>query len=103
MKRPDLGVRLRRKKREQVRLDLPFLHFADGFPPSDPDPGEERQRPVLTQRKPCRWTFTVGLRLRLAERRKGHQAAVVRAQPASPMRRFGVSDIGNARIGLLAL
>jgi len=62
--------------------------------------GERRERAIIAEREPHHVSL---LRVRiwlgrvLGEAVERHQAAVLRLQPAPPMRRVGVADIGHRR------
>ena len=61
--------------------------------PRPPDPGKREQRPVLGQGEPVRHLgLAVGV---LAERRRRHEAAPLRLQPAAPVGAVQVTDIGD--------
>ena len=65
-----------------------------------PDAGEAGQRPIVIDREPDDVLF-LGLWIRLrrvfGEAVERHQAAVFRLQPAAPVRRRGVADVGYWR------
>ena len=62
-----------------------------------PDPGEEGQRPALVEGEP---DVAAGVAVELAEARERHDAAVLRPEPALPVRRRGVADVGRAAVRL---
>ena len=100
--RPDLLVRFGRQKREDVDCCLAFLHFSNRGP-ARPDSGKEGQWPGLVEGEPNRRTGAIRQDLILGKTRPGHHAAVLDPEPAPPMRGFDIADIGDARIGFLAL
>jgi hypothetical protein len=64
------------------------------------DPGKRRQRPIVAEGKPDNILFLGrGVRFRrvFGEAIERHQAAAFRLQPAAPVRRRGVADVGNRR------
>jgi hypothetical protein len=66
--------------------------------PARADPGEAGERPGLIERESDRRLAAVRQRLVLAKTRERHDAAMLDAEPASPVRGFDVPDIGDARI-----
>jgi hypothetical protein len=97
MDRADLLVGFGGEKSENVIRCLAFLDLPDGRP-ARPDPGEAGERPGLIEREPDRQLAAVRQRLVLARTRERHDAAILDAEPASPVRGFDVPDIGDARI-----
>src|SRR3984893_14530047 len=67
------------------------------------DAGKEGQWPGLVEGEPHRRTGAVRQHLLLGKTRPGHHAAVLDFEPAPPMRRFDIPDVGDTRIGDLAL
>src|SRR4051794_23192740 len=65
-----------------------------------PDAGEGEERPVVVEREPDD-VFLSGLRVWLwsvlREAVGGDQTSVLRLQPASPVRRWGVPGVGDRR------
>ena len=99
----NLSVGLRGKEAEQVSRHRSLFDLPRRRPSRHPDPRKTGERAGLLEREPCRWPSTVRLGFRLRKRGERHHAAILRPEPAAPMRGFGVSDVRHTGIGLLAL
>src|SRR6185436_15007913 len=93
------------RRRRQKTIDLMRAGDRFRFRPTvalelGPDAGKAGQRPVVVDREPDN-VLLFGLRIRLrrvfSEAVERHQAAVFRLQPAAPVRRGGVADVGHRR------
>src|ERR1700704_48127 len=92
----DLGVRLRRKKSEEVVVSLAFLDLPNGGPVG-PDAGEAGEGAGLIEREPDVAAFDL---VELAKRVKRHHATVLDAEPASPVLAFHIADVGRPAVRL---
>lgn len=99
---PDHRVGLGGEEAEEIIRGLAFLQLADGGP-GRPDPREERERAALVEGEPDRRGGLTGLGLVFGETGEGDHAAVLDPDPAAPVRRPRVADIGDAWIGLAVL
>ena len=101
MDRFDDGIRRRRQKTiDLMRAGDRFRFRSAVALEVGPDAGEAGQGPIIIDREPDD-VFLLGLRIRLrrvfSEAIERHQAAVFRLQPAAPVRRGGVADVGDRR------
>ncbi len=102
MHRRDRRIWLRGQKAEQVRGDFAFLDLP-GRCPARPNARKEHKRTVLLKREPD-WLLRAARRqFVFGEACKWHQAGVLRPEPPPPMRGFDVANVGDTRIGPLAL
>ena len=81
-----LGIRLGRKKAEQVVRALAFLYLPDRSP-IDPEACEKGEGPTVVERKP---NIAASGFVEFAERSEGHQTAVFDSEPAGPVLAFDV-------------
>jgi hypothetical protein len=77
MNRANFGICIGGQKSEQFMLALYRVRLrAAPAVPDRPDAGEDGERPVFTQREPCRRLTRLGIRV-FAKRREGHHAPVL--------------------------
>ena len=102
MDRRDHGIGFSGEEGEDIVGRLAFPDLADRGP-GGPNPGEEGEWAVLTEREPDRRVRAARQGFVLGETGEGHEAAMLNAKPTPPMRRCDIPDIGDAGIGLAAL
>src|SRR5215212_6179445 len=96
----DLAVRLRGQEGKEVVRRLTLLDLPHRGP-GRPDAGETRQRTHFVECEPDWRAAAVRQHLVLGKACERHRAAMLDPEPAPPMRRLDVADVGNARIGFL--
>jgi hypothetical protein len=95
MDRANFGIRIRGEKSEKLMLALDRICLGAALTvPGGPDTREQRQRPVLTKRKPCRRLARLGVGV-FTKRSERHEATAFRFEPAPPVRAFHVANIGD--------
>ncbi|MDB5412588.1 MAG: hypothetical protein JWR10_923 [Rubritepida sp.] len=91
-----LGAHVRKAKKSAVTC--PSFTVRREVQWSNADPGEEGQGPILGEGEPPGLRLAAGGRARLGEAAERHQASVLDAQPAAPMRAGRGADVGDAWI-----